>query len=35
MNEVFIFIFGLITTIIAIGPYAFIVISEQKSKKEK
>lgn len=35
MNELFIFIFGLVATTFAIGPYVFIVISEQKSKKEK
>jgi hypothetical protein len=33
MNEPFLFIFGFIVTVLAIGPYVFLVIEEKKSKK--
>jgi hypothetical protein len=35
MNEPFLFVFGLIVTALAIGPYVFLVIYEQKSKNKK
>ena len=33
MNEVFIFVFGLVATILAIGPLVIAGISESRSKK--
>jgi hypothetical protein len=35
MNETLLFIFGLIATIVAIGPLVIAGISEQQSKKDK
>jgi len=35
MNETLLFIFGLIATILAIGPLVIAGISEQPSKKDK
>ena len=35
MNEVFLFIFGVFTTILAVGPLVIAGISEQKSKKDQ
>jgi hypothetical protein len=35
MNETFLFIFGLIATIAAIGPLVIAGIIEQQSKKDK
>jgi hypothetical protein len=35
MNEAFIFIFGLVATILAIGPLVIAGISEQRSKKDR
>ena len=32
MNEPFLFIFGLIVTVLAIGPYVFVVLNDRKSK---
>jgi hypothetical protein len=35
MNETLLFVFGLLTTIAAIGPLVLAGISEQRSKKDK
>lgn len=35
MNEAFLFIFGLIATILAVGPLVIAGLSEQKSKKDR
>lgn len=34
MNEPFLFIFGLLVTVLAIGPYVFLLVYEQKSKNK-
>ena len=34
MNEPFLFIFGLIVTVLAIGPYVFLVLNDQKTKNK-
>ena len=35
MNEAFLFIFGLIATILAVGPLVIAGLSEQRSKKDR
>jgi hypothetical protein len=35
MNEAFLFIFGLIATVLAIGPLVLAGISENRSKKDQ
>jgi hypothetical protein len=35
MSDTYLFIFGLFTTILAVGPLIIAALSEQKSKKEK
>ena len=34
MNDIFLFIFGLIVTALAIGPYVFLLFKDQKSKNK-
>lgn len=34
MNDIFLFIFGLIVTALAIGPYVIVVVNDQKSKNK-
>ena len=35
MNDIFLFIFGLIVTVLAIGPYVFVLLYDLKSKNKK
>ena len=34
MNDIFLFIFGFIVTVLAIGPYVFVVLNDKKSKNK-